>query len=89
MLEFCRAILNLRIDRFAKFSSANMSFAANLPNFPIAKVSLHMIHTLSDICSDYSPDMVLPDISWLQEMRVVCLTTSLSACTVATTREYE
>ena len=34
-----RIIFSLRMGRFAKFYSANMSFATNLPNFPTTKVS--------------------------------------------------
>ena len=36
-LEYCNIIFSLRMRSFTKFSSANMSFATNLPNFPAAK----------------------------------------------------
>ena len=43
MLGFCCIIFSLMMGRFAKFYSANMSFATNLPNFPDTKVSLHTV----------------------------------------------
>ena len=49
MLDNIRSYHNfgLRLDKFVKFSSAKYVFTVNSPNFPAAKVSLHMIHFIT------------------------------------------